>query len=142
MERIKVLLEFCHEEAKCPLYGSEKAAGCDFYSPMPGTVPPRGKLLVKTGIKMAIPEGYYLEIASRSGLSVKFAIEKGAGIIDEDYRQEIGIVLYNHSDQPYHFAAGERLAQGIFKRYWQADFELVDSVEQNGRGGWGSTGMN
>lgn len=141
MERIKVAVEFCHENAKCPVYATEKAAGCDFYSPINGTVPPKGTAVIRTGVKMVIPEGYYLEIKSRSGLAAKFSIEKGAGTIDEDYRKEIGIVLHNLSDKPFHFAAGDRIAQGVFARYWQADFELVDSVEDNGRGGFGSTGM-
>ncbi len=61
-------------------------------------VPARGKAVVKTGLSIAIPAGTYARVAPRSGLAVKHFIDTGAGVVDEDYRGEVGVVLFNHSD--------------------------------------------
>ncbi|KAJ4462004.1 putative deoxyuridine 5'-triphosphate nucleotidohydrolase [Paratrimastix pyriformis] len=79
-------------------------------------VPPRGRLLVPTGIAIALPPETYGRIASRSGLALKNGIDVGAGVIDGDYRGEIKVLLFNHSDEPFPIAAGSRIAQLICER--------------------------
>ncbi len=88
-------------EAKLPLKGSEHAAGYDLCSAEMSVVPRRGKALVKTGLSFAIPHGSYGRIAPRSGLALKFAIDTGAGVIDSDYRGEVHVLLFNHSDEDF-----------------------------------------
>lgn len=68
-------------------------------------VPARGRAVVKTGLQIAIPAGTYARVAPRSGLAVKHFIDTGAGVVDEDYRGEVGVVLFNHADTPF---PGER----------------------------------
>jgi dUTP pyrophosphatase len=141
----KFIVEKTHPNAALPIYGSMKAAGCDFVSPVDAVVPARGRLLIKTGLKMVIPQGFRIRLHSRSGLSLKHGIEVGAGLIDEDYRQEIGIILYNHSDVDFVVTAGDRIAQGCVERYYQ--MEAVEGVvpekdeDSNRTGGYGSTGV-
>ena len=64
-------------------------------------MPARGKALVKTDISIAIPPGTYARVAPRSGLAVKHFIDTGAGVVDEDYRGPVGVVLFNHSEQDF-----------------------------------------
>lgn len=64
-------------------------------------VPARGRAVVKTGLQIAIPAGTYARVAPRSGLAVKHFIDTGAGVVDEDYRGEVGVVLFNHADTPF-----------------------------------------
>lgn len=68
------------------------------YSCVDAVVPARGKAVIRTGLVIAIPTGTYARIAPRSGLAVKNFIDTGAGVVDEDYRGEVGVVLFNHSD--------------------------------------------
>ena len=85
--------------AAVPKRGSEEAAGYDIASAEDTVVPTKGKAVVKTGISVAVPEGCYGRIAPRSGLVVKRFIDVGAGANDADYRGEIRVVLFNHSDE-------------------------------------------
>jgi len=64
-------------------------------------IPARGKGIVKTDIAIAIPHGTYARVAPRSGLAVKNFIDTGAGVVDEDYRGNVGVVLFNHSDEDF-----------------------------------------
>ena len=64
-------------------------------------VPARGKAVVRTGLAIAIPHGTYARIAPRSGLAVKHFVDTGAGVVDEDYRGEVGVVLFNHGDRDF-----------------------------------------
>ena len=70
-----------------------------------------GRLLVSTGISIAVPSGYYGRVAPRSGLAVKHFIDVGAGVIDEDYRGEVLVLLFNFSDQDFQVKTGDRIAQ-------------------------------
>jgi dUTP pyrophosphatase len=64
-------------------------------------VPARGKAVIKTDLAIAIPPGTYARVAPRSGLAVKHFVDTGAGVVDEDYRGNVGVVLFNHSDQDF-----------------------------------------
>lgn len=133
------------ETATVPSIGSEGSAGYDLYSNVPSDniiIPPHGKALIKTGIAIAIPEGYYGRIAPRSSLGWKYHIDVGAGVIDRDYRGEIGVVLYNLGDTEYVVKHKERIAQLILTRYVTPDIDIVSELDdtKRGEGGYGSTG--
>ena len=87
---------------RLPIRGSDKAAGYDLFSAQATSVPAKGKALVKTDISIAVPTGYYGRVAPRSGLAVKNFIDVGAGVIDEDYRGPVGVVLFNFSDMDFY----------------------------------------
>ena len=89
------------EHAIIPTRGSPGAAGYDLSSAYDDVVPARGKAIIKTDLSIAIPHGTYARIAPRSGLAVKHFIDTGAGVVDEDYRGPVGVVLFNHSDTDF-----------------------------------------
>jgi len=96
--------------AKLPVLGSVNAAGYDLHASAEAVVPGRGKVLVATGLAFAIPVGNYGRIAPRSGLAAKHSIDVGAGVIDADYRGEVRILLFNHSDTDFAIKEGDRIA--------------------------------
>ena len=102
--------------ATIPKRSTEGAAGYDLSAAEEATVPAQGKSVVKTGLSMAIPEGCYGRIAPRSGLAVKRHIDIGAGVIDQDYRGEVGVVMFNHSNEDFHVKMGDRIAQLILEK--------------------------
>lgn len=126
-----------------PVKGSPFAAGYDMHALTDATVPARGKVLVSTGIAMAIPEGNYGRIAPRSGLAAKHSIDVGAGVIDCDYRGEVKVLLFNLSDVDFQLKAQERIAQLIIEKYTPTDIAEVEDLSDTvrGKGGFGSTGV-
>ena len=84
-----------YNHAKLPVRSTKGAAGYDLYSAKKCAIPAHGRGVVKTGISLSFPQGLYARIAPRSGLSIKKSIDVGAGVIDSDYRGEIGFVLIN-----------------------------------------------
>jgi len=131
-------------EAVLPVRGSVHAAGFDLAAASPVTVPAGGKAIVKTGLSIAIPEGTYARLAPRSGLAAKHMINVGAGVVDYDYRGEVGVVLFNHGAQDFGVAAGDRVAQLILERVSMVDCVEVEALEETSRGagGFGSTGIS
>lgn len=107
-------------------------------------VPAHGRAVVKTDLSIAIPENTYARIAPRSGLAVKHFIDVGAGVVDFDYRGNIGVVLFNHSDSEFVVGHGDRIAQLIIERIAMVDIEEVEELPLTDRGesGFGSTGIN
>ena len=105
------------EKALLPKKGSEYAAGYDIYALTGTVVPARGKVLVSTGIAMAIPEGNYGRIAPRSGLAAKHSIDVGAGVIDSDYRGEVKVLLFNLGETDFEVKEEDRIAQLIIEKY-------------------------
>ena len=107
-------------------------------------VPARGKALLKTDIAVAVPPGTYGRVAPRSGLAWKNSIDVGAGVIDADYRGNVGVILFNHSDADFAVAAGDRIAQLVLEVIVTPDVEVVASLEDTARGagGFGSTGVS
>ncbi|XP_013186309.2 deoxyuridine 5'-triphosphate nucleotidohydrolase [Amyelois transitella] len=130
------------ENAFTPRKGSEKAAGLDMKSAYDAVVPARGKALIKTDLQVELPPGCYGRVAPRSGLALKNSIDVGAGVIDEDYRGNIGIVLFNHSDEDFQVKKGDRIAQLICERIYYPEVEEVKNLNETKRGesGFGSTG--
>ena len=130
-------------DAHIPTKTHKDDAGWDLYSNENAVVYPGDKMVVKTGIALGIPRGYYGRIAPRSGLAVKKGIDVLAGVVDAGYRNEIGVVLINHhTDNQFAITKGDRIAQIIFERVDPFDLEEVaelDSAER-GMGGFGSSG--
>lgn len=141
----KCVLRFAKltEQALEPVRGSAKAAGLDLRSAYDLVVPARGKALVKTDLQIQVPNGSYGRVAPRSGLALKNFIDVGAGVVDEDYRGNLGVVLFNHSDQEFEVKRGDRIAQLICERIFYPELEQVDKLDetQRGEGGFGSTGI-
>lgn len=152
---MKLLIKKLYQRALIPTYGSEGAAGLDLCAYEDHIVPPRTRKLISTGISIQWissnnndvvnenPEDYYFRIAPRSGLTVKYCIEIGAGVIDSDYRGEVKVCFINNSDSPYFISHGDRIAQGILERIKR--FDTIEEVDEliktdRGDGGFGSTG--
>lgn len=138
------MLEFRRLDVRAtlPTRGSPFSAGLDLHCIDNITIGPKERYLAKTGLAVAIPHGYYGRLAPRSGLAVKQGLDVLAGVIDSDYRGEIGCLLYNTSDETIHLPAQSKICQLIIEKIemptavW-AD-ELTDTTR--GSGGFGSTG--
>lgn len=131
------------EHATVPARASAAAAGYDLSSAEDTVIPARGKGLAKTDIAIAVPAGTYGRVAPRSGLALKKGIDVGAGVIDADYRGNVGVILFNHGDEPFEIKRGDRIAQLILERIVTPDVDLVDDLDatDRGAGGFGSTGQ-
>ncbi|XP_063169959.1 deoxyuridine 5'-triphosphate nucleotidohydrolase, mitochondrial [Candoia aspera] len=131
------------ENAYVPSKGSSRAAGYDLYSAYECEIPALGKAVVKTDIQIALPTGCYGRVAPRSGLAVNHFIDVGAGVIDEDYRGNIGVVLFNFGKEPFKVKKGDRIAQLICERVYYPVLEEVKVLDETERGsdGFGSTGQ-
>ena len=130
-------------QAVVPTRGSSAAAGLDLYAPVSGTIEGRKRLLIPLDISIELPQGTFGQILPRSGLALKYGIQVGAGVIDQDYRGNVCVLLFNASDIDFNFQAGERIAQLVIKPYESVDVVEVESFEQSterGNGGFGSTG--
>jgi len=138
-----LLVKRLRPSAVLPARGSEQAAGFDLAAADPVVVPAGGKAIVKTGLSIAIPEGTYARIAPRSGLAAKRMINCGAGVVDFDYRGEVGVVLFNHGPDAFEVAVGDRVAQLILEKVSMVGCMEVDTLDetQRGVGGFGSTGV-
>ena len=166
---ILIPIEFCNKNARMPIYAHETDAGLDIYSTEDINISPGETILIKTGLKVAIPVGYELQVRPKSGISLKtkLRIANTPGTIDSGYRDEIGIIIEN-IEQPiqdisYHFDTnnkividsilhgktysiekGQKIAQLVLNKISKANFVLVDTVnkiEGDRGGGFGSTGL-
>lgn len=128
--------------ATLPTRGSAQAAGLDLYSIEDVVIEPKQRALVRTGLAVAIPEGYYGRVAPRSGLAVKNGLDVLAGVIDSDYRGEIRCALYNTGDQPIDLPAQSKICQLIIEQIITPTAVWADEMSETDRGdgGFGSTG--
>ncbi|MFK7002665.1 deoxyuridine 5'-triphosphate nucleotidohydrolase [Flavobacterium covae] len=130
-----------------PHYETDLSAGMDLRANLEEsiTIPPLGRVLVKTGLFIELPQGYEAQIRPRSGLALKKGITvlNSPGTIDADYRGEIGIILVNLSNDFFEIEDGERIAQLVIAKheriFWQPVEILSDT--NRGKGGFGSTGL-
>ena len=129
--------------ARLPVRGTTGAAGYDLVAAQNAVVPAHGKVLVKTGLSIFMPTGCYGRIAPRSGIALKKFIDVGAGVVDDDYRGELGVVLFNFGDEEFKIKMGDKIAQLIFEKIKIPEVVEVDSLEDTGWGekGFGSTGI-
>ncbi|XP_072881013.1 deoxyuridine 5'-triphosphate nucleotidohydrolase-like isoform X2 [Hemitrygon akajei] len=132
------------ENAYRPTRGSARAAGYDLYSAYDYVILPQDKVIVKTDIQIALPPGFYGRVAPRSGLAAKHFIDVGAGVIDEDYRGNVGVVLFNLGKKSFEVKKGDRIAQLICERICYPELEELKSLDETerGAGGFGSSGTN
>ncbi|MBO4635856.1 MAG: dUTP diphosphatase [Clostridiales bacterium] len=165
MEKIKLPIELIRDNAVLPSYANDGDAGMDIRSCEDIIVRPGESVLVPTGLKMAIPYGYEVQIRPRSGISYKtpLRVPNSPGTIDCGYRDEVNVIIYNASvreeaseEEPfdlktkgcrhgtYIIHAGDRVAQMVFAKVEYADLQTVESVSDIGNdrgGGFGHSGV-
>ena len=130
-----------------PAYATPQSAGMDLRANLdePIVLRPLERKLIKTGLFIALPEGYEAQIRPRSGLALKHGITvlNTPGTIDADYRGEIGVCLINLSQDDFIVNDGERIAQMVIARHEQGDFLVVSELDETerGAGGYGHTGV-
>lgn len=133
------------EDAILPEYAKEGDAGADLYSVEEVVVPARGRALVKTGISIQLPKNTEAQIRSRSGLAIKSGVFvlNSPGTIDEGYRGEICVILFNTTDEEFIVKKHMRIAQMVVKLVLPSRFFEVDELTDSDRGsnGFGSTGV-
>lgn len=146
MEKIKVKV-INKSGYDLPEYKTPQSAGMDLRANIDEaiTLEPMSRVLVKTGLFIALPEGYEAQIRPRSGLALKHGITvlNTPGTVDADYRGEIMVLLINLSNTTFIINPGDRIAQMVIARHEQAEFTLVDELDdtERGEGGMGHTGI-
>uniref|UniRef100_A0AB33JUE7 Deoxyuridine 5'-triphosphate nucleotidohydrolase n=4 Tax=unclassified Prevotella TaxID=2638335 RepID=A0AB33JUE7_9BACT len=130
-----------------PQYATAQSAGLDLRANIdaPIILKPLERRLIPTGLHIALPAGYEAQIRPRSGLALKHGLTvlNTPGTVDADYRGEIMVLLVNFSSEPFTVNDGERIAQMVIARHEQAEFELVEQLDETerGAGGYGHTGV-
>ena len=149
---VRVMFEdWADQSVALPAYQTAGSAGADLRANFPAEdraaglqIPPMGRVVVPTGIRVAIPQGYELQVRPRSGLAVKFGVTvpNSPGTIDSDYRGPLGVALINLGDQPFVVAHGDRVAQVVIAPVARGIYAVVEELDATlrGTGGFGSTG--
>ena len=126
-----------------PSYATPLSAGADVRSKIDTIVPAHGRKLVPTGMFIAVPSGYEMQVRPRSGLALKKGITvlNTPGTVDADYRGEVGVILFNTSDEDFEVKAGDRIAQIVLNKVEQINWVEVDELDETkrGEGGFGHT---
>ncbi|SPJ25087.1 dUTP diphosphatase [Palleronia abyssalis] len=133
-----------------PNYATAGAAGADLRANFPAhrregvELQPMDRALIPTGLAMALPEGWEMQVRPRSGLALKagLTLVNSPGTVDADYRGEVGVLLINLGSEPVRIAHGDRIAQAVFAPVTRAVFSFADALPPTprGTGGFGSTG--
>lgn len=132
---------------RLPEYATPMSAGIDLKANIsePITLGPLQRTLIPTDLYMAIPEGYVLQICSRSGLALKNGIFclNAPGVVDADYRGNVGVILANFSDTPFIINPGDRIAQAVLNKFEKIEWEEVTTLDETkrGTGGFGHSGI-
>jgi dUTP pyrophosphatase len=139
-----VRLKRLDASAHLPDYAHDNDAGCDLYSNEECGIAPGARALVRTGIAMAIPDGFVGLVWDKSGLAVKQGLHRLAGVIDSGYRGEIQVALINLGNEQIQIAKGQKIAQLLFQKVEHAQLEEVKDLDATARGasGFGSTGLH
>lgn len=131
--------------AKIPEYAHPTDSGMDLFSDRQMIIPAGGRALVPTGVAVALPPNTEGQVRSKSGLALKSGIMvlNSPGTIDTNYRGEIGVILFNTSDQDYEVAMGQKIAQLVVCPFYTCATMEVDDLDSTdrGNGGFGSTGL-
>ncbi len=141
---VKIINKSKHQ---LPVYETSASAGMDLRANLDEsiTLKPLERAIIKTGLFIALPNGYEAQVRPRSGLAAKKGITvlNAPGTIDADYRGEIGVILVNLSNEDFTVNDGERIAQLVIAQYTQAKWQEVEILEdtERGKGGFGSTGV-
>ncbi len=143
--------EWADRSVPLPSYETAGAAGADLRANLPAadrqagiTLAPMARMVVPTGLRVAIPEDWEMQIRPRSGLALKHGITlpNTPGTIDSDYRGPLGVLLVNLGSEAFTIAHGDRIAQAIIAPVARASFHVVEALPptMRGAGGFGSTG--
>lgn len=130
-----------------PAYATLQSAGMDLRADIdePVTLRPMERRLIPTGLHIALPAGFEAQIRPRSGLALKHGVTvlNTPGTVDADYRGELMVLLINLGDRDFVVNAGERIAQMVITRHENADFIIVEELDETerGEGGYGHTGV-
>lgn len=128
-----------------PVPATPRSAGLDLKATEYAAIPAGGRALIKTGIKLAIPDGFAGLICPRSGLALKHGVTvlNAPGVLDADYRGEVGVILANFGELPFIVEPGDRIAQLVLVHYRPALLVEVGSLDETerGEGGFGHTGI-
>ena len=143
---VKVLIKKLDPQVKLPEYKTTGASGMDLlaFIKKPLAVKPQTSLLIPTGLSVAFPDDYEIQIRPRSGLAAKnnISVLNTPGTIDSDYRGEIKVIIYNHGDADFIINNGDRIAQMILtpviKMKLEETIDLPETIR--GKSGFGSTG--
>jgi dUTP pyrophosphatase len=140
---MNIEINLINELAKIPTKSREDDAGYDLYATEEVVIKPMERKLVKTGITLSIPTGFYAHISDRSGMALKRGAHCLGKIVDPSFRGEIGVILYNTDMyEPIKISISDRIAQVIFKKYENIDFVICDKLNSSTRQdlGYGSSG--
>ena len=142
---LEILVTKLDNDAVIPTYAKPGDAGADLYSISDLVLSPGERALVRTGIAIALPNGYVGLVHPRSGLGLKngISVVNTPGTIDAGYRGEIGVVLINHDlHESFQVKKGDRIAQLVIQKVENAQFKIVNQLPESERaaGGYGSTG--
>src|ERR1041385_8624680 len=146
---VKVMSEPDAGGLPLPHYATAGAVGMDLLAALPDdqplTLPPGGRALVSTGLRIALPDGYEAQVRPRSGLALRHGIGlvNAPGTIDADYRGVLQVILINWGDAPFQVMRGDRIAQLVVAPVTQAVLVEIEALEETirGEGGFGSTGV-
>lgn len=128
-----------------PAYQTDGSAAVDLYANLDEalTLRPGERALVSSGISISLPTGYEAQVRPRSGWALKHGISivNSPGTVDSDYRGDIGVILINHGQDEFIVEPGERIAQMVIAKFEQAEWHVVETLDQTerGSGGFGST---
>jgi dUTP pyrophosphatase len=143
---LKILVKKLCEEAKIPKLEHAGDSGVDLFSVEETILKPGERKIIKTGLSMAIPEGYEGQIRPKSGLSANFGISvlNTPGTIDSCYRGEVCEILVNHSEKEFVVEKGKKIAQMVFQKVEKPEFHITEELDETtrGKGGFGSTGLH
>lgn len=141
---MQLLIKKLHPDAIVPKYALPGDAGMDLYACETVVLEPNQKTTVKTGIAMAIPKGHVALVWDKSGIASKYHLHTLAGVIDENYRGELSVVIGNFGSVPYTIEKGKKFAQLLIQPVLQPETKEVDSLDETirGSGGFGSTGLH
>lgn len=152
---MKIRFKKLHPDAVIPKYATPGASGFDLVALEDVYISPGETRLIKTGLSVAVPAGYELQVRPRSGLSLKtlLRVANSPGTVDSDYRGEVCVIMTNsgqkadvfgngHIDNYETIKKGDRIAQGVICPVLQVEIEVVESLDETdrGAGGFGSTG--
>ena len=142
---MKILWKKIDPAAQLPSYAHPGDAGMDVRSVEELTIPPGGRALVRTGLVMQLPPDAEAQVRPRSGLALKHGVTvlNAPGTIDAGYRGEVGVILINLGDEPFHVEKGMKIAQLVVAPVTRAEVVEVSAVDatDRGTGGFGSTGV-
>jgi deoxyuridine 5'-triphosphate nucleotidohydrolase len=143
MSDLTLCVQLTHPQATLPRVSQPGDVAADVTAVEAVTIPPGARALVETGLVLELPPGYRGRFHSRSGLSLKYGIEVGAGLIDQGFRHPVRVLLYNFGEAPFVVHPGDRIAQLCIEPYVHASFKAVDHVPLSERTeGWGSSGVS